>query len=111
MIRLVIDFAVDDAQESSFEKMYREVYVPALRKQSGFTGSSLLRLYSADVLTELGADIPPYNFRMTLDFESEPARRAWVASPDHDPAWNQATALATKFAYTGYDIVADSSAS
>lgn len=106
MIRLVIDFAVEASREAEFEAMYRDVYVVALKKQQGFEGSSLCKSYSDDVLAEFGADKPAYNYRMTLDFESEPARRAWVASDEHDPAWNHAAGLATKYSYTGYDIVA-----
>jgi heme-degrading monooxygenase HmoA len=110
VIRLAIDFAVESDQQARFEDMYRDVYLVALGKQAGFEGSSLLRLYSADVLTEIGAEIPIYNYRMTLDFESEAARRAWVGSREHDPAWKSATALATKYTYTGYDVVAQSPA-
>lgn len=106
MIRLVIDFAVEGIHESVFEQMYRDVYAVALKKQAGFAGSSLCKSYHADVLAEIGAERPVYNYRMTLDFDSEAARRAWVASDEHDPAWNQATALAAKYTYTGYDVVA-----
>lgn len=106
MIRLVIDFSVERPHEREFEAMYRDVYVVALKKQQGFLGSSLCKSYPDDVLAEFGAEKPAFNYRMTLDFDSEAARRTWVASEDHDPAWTQATALATKYAYVGYDVVA-----
>lgn len=108
MIQLAIDFAVENSRQVSFERMYHDIYLVALAKQVGFHGSTLLRLYPSVVLVEIGAETPSYNYRMTLDFESESARRAWVNSPEHDPAWRSATALATKHTFVGYDVLARS---
>lgn len=108
MIQLSIDFAVESRQREGFERMYQEIYLVALAKQIGFNGSTLLRIYPDDILFEIGSEVPSYNYRMTLDFESESARRAWVSSPEHDPAWKSATSLATKFTFLGYDVVARS---
>lgn len=108
MIQFTIDFAVESSEEALFEAMYREIYLVALGKQAGFKGSSLLRLYSPEVLAEIGAATSLYNYRMTLAFESEAARLRWVSSREHDEAWRSATALATMYTYTGYDVVAQS---
>lgn len=106
MIRLQIHFEVVEGDHEAFERMYQTVYLPALRRQEGFLGSSLLRLYPAPVLTEIGAAASPYTHQLELDFDTESNRRRWAASPDHEQAWPAAVALAKSVQFCGYDVVA-----
>ncbi|AYY13782.1 hypothetical protein EF847_14850 [Actinobacteria bacterium YIM 96077] len=106
MIRLQIFFAVDDDDRDAFEQMYHTVYVPALQRQQGYLGCSLLRRYPADVLDEFGGTPVPYTYQLELDFDTEENRRRWAASDDHEHAWTQASALATSVQSCGYDVVA-----
>lgn len=105
MICLVIDFEIEESEQQPFEDMYRDVYVRAVQGQSGFVRSALMRLYPRDVLTTIEAAMPVYNYRMTLEFESEQKRLDWVASPEHDPTWERATGLARAYEHVGYDVI------
>ncbi|PSL05267.1 hypothetical protein CLV30_104133 [Haloactinopolyspora alba] len=106
MIRLQIFFAVDDGDGAAFERMYHDVYVPALRRQQGYLGSSLLRRYPAHVLEEFGGTVVPYTYQLELDFDSEENRRLWAQSRDHADAWPDVLALATSVQSCGYDVAA-----
>lgn len=105
MIRLLINFEVGSEQAKSFEEFCRETYIVALSGQPGYVGSSLSRSYAPDVLREIGADEPGYNYQLTLEFESEAARRAWVSCPEHDPIWTRATGMSIRYSYTGYNVL------
>jgi hypothetical protein len=45
MIKLQMFFNVSEVKSTDFERMYANVYVPAMRKQQGYIGSELLRLF------------------------------------------------------------------
>lgn len=106
MIRLQIQFDVSESNGTKFEQMYQDVYRPALQRQRGYMGSSLLRRYSADVLDEIGATQVPYTYQLELDFDTEENRRRWADSQDHEHAWSQAAALASSVQACGYDVAA-----
>ena len=102
LLQIYFDVAPEQAQ--AFERMYADVYVPALRKQTGYLSSRLLRLFPPQVTQEIGAEPTEYNFQIELVFDTEENRRRWAASADHQAAWPQATGLAHKAAWRGYDI-------
>ncbi|MBN2864334.1 MAG: hypothetical protein JXN62_14290, partial [Bacteroidales bacterium] len=88
MIKLQMFFKVSEGKSTAFERMYADVYVPALRKQQGYIGSSLQRLFSQRIATEISAAPSDFKYQMELIFESEELRRKWVASPEHqNTAW------------------------
>jgi heme-degrading monooxygenase HmoA len=109
MITLEIKYMVSAANTDAFEKMIKNVYGPALAKQSGFVGYRLLREYSEAERKEIEATSDGYQFHLELTFESEVLRRKWVASPEHDPAFEEAKKLAGKIVHNGYHVVQDSS--
>jgi antibiotic biosynthesis monooxygenase (ABM) superfamily enzyme len=104
MIALQIHFAVADANAAAFERLYEQVYVPALRKQAGYVRSQLLRVFPPQVAQELGALSDAFNYQMQLVFDSEENRRRWVASAEHDSAWPQASGLADAVGWRGFDV-------
>jgi heme-degrading monooxygenase HmoA len=104
--RLQVHFQIDEANRADFERLYAERYAPALRRQHGYLRSSLLRVYPTAVLEAFGGAPTRYNYQLELDFDTEDNRRRWVASPDHDPVWTAATALASDASATGFDVVA-----
>jgi hypothetical protein len=108
MILFQILFEIADDRRAEFEKSYRDVFQPALRKQPGFVTSKLLRLYPADRIEEIQGTPTQFNYEFNFVFESEEARRRWAVSKDHDVAWPVVSAIARKLGWRGYDIVASS---
>jgi antibiotic biosynthesis monooxygenase (ABM) superfamily enzyme len=108
MILFQILFEIADDRRAEFEKSYRDVFQPALRKQPGFVTSKLLRLYPADRIEEIQGAPTQFNYEFNFVFESEEARRRWAVSKDHDIAWPPVSAIARKVGWRGYDVVASS---
>ena len=101
MILLQIYFDVSTEKAQDFEQMYRASYVPALKKQEGYLGSTLLRLFPPDVAAEIEAAATTFNYQMELMFDTEAHRRRWVASEEHSVVWPLAEALSQKIACRG----------
>ncbi len=106
MILFELHFQVDPGKSAEFEKAYEEVFAPAISKQKGFQSLKLLRLYAPEVIAEIEASSTEYQYQLNFTFESEAARRVWATSADHDVAWPKLSALATKFFWRGYDLLA-----
>lgn len=105
MILLQIYFAVAEEQASAFEAMFAESYAPAMQKQPGYLGSTLLRLFPAPVSQEIGAADTPFNYQMELRFDTEANRRRWAASDEHAMVWPLAQAMSVGVEWRGYDVV------
>ena len=104
MIKLQMFFKVSEVKSADFERMYADVYVPAMRKQKGYIGSELLRVFPKDISTEISAAPMDYKYQMEIAFETEDLRRRWVDSPEHKAAWPKAEALAEGYEWHGYDL-------
>ncbi len=104
---LQIEFEVAVENAIAFERMYHDVYTPALRKQPGYMRSTLLRLFPDEIAQEIGAAPTGLNYQLELVFDTEENRRRWVASPEHQIAWPQASALARKAVWRGYDVAGE----
>ena len=108
MILFQILFEVESERCSQFERAYRDVFQPALRKQAGFVTSKLLRLYPPAAIREIEGLSSEFNYEFNFVFETEDARRRWAKSADHDVAWPVVQSLAKKVGWRGYDVVARS---
>jgi len=106
MILFELHFQVDAAKRAEFEQAYAQIFAPAISKQKGFQSLKLLRLYSATALAEIEASATEYDYQINFTFESEAARRVWATSADHDVAWPKLSAIASKFFWRGYDLLA-----
>ena len=106
MILFELHFQVDASKQAEFERAYAEVFAPAISKQQGFQSLKLLRLYAPEVIAEIEASSTEYQYQLNFTFETEAARRVWATSADHDVAWPKISALATKFFWRGYDLLA-----
>jgi mannose-6-phosphate isomerase-like protein (cupin superfamily) len=104
LMKLQMFFEVDPANAKAFEQDYLSSYVPALRKQKGYLGSKLLRLFPADVQKRIGAAPTKFNYEMELIFDSEVNRTAWTKTQDHDKAWPQAISFVKSYEWRGYDV-------
>jgi len=105
LAKLQMFFEVDPANYVAFEKNYIEVYVPALRRQVGYLGSKLLRIFPPDITKRNGSPESKFTFEMELMFEREEQRVAWTRTQEHDYAWAKTAALAKSYQWLGYDVV------
>jgi heme-degrading monooxygenase HmoA len=104
MMLLQIYFNVAEEQARDFERMYQEIYVPALNRQQGYISSKLLRLFPPAVAQEIEAAPTEFNYQIELVFDTEANRRRWAASADHAAAWPAAAGLAKGVAWRGFDV-------
>lgn len=104
MMHLQIHLKIPPEKAADFERMYRDAYAPALRKQKGYLGSKLLRIFSSQAAQEIGADPTEFNYQMVLAFDTEENRRRWAASADHGVVWPQASGMAEKVVWRGFDV-------
>ncbi|QMU27134.1 cupin domain-containing protein [Adhaeribacter radiodurans] len=102
---LQMDFKVPKAESEAFEKMYNTVYVPAMKVQTGYLGSKLLRLYPENLAKEIQAEATTYNYQIQISFDTEENRRKWVASGQHQIAWPAASKIGKEFKWRGYDVM------
>jgi heme-degrading monooxygenase HmoA len=106
MILFQLLFEVADDKRTEFEKTYTQVFEPALRKQKGFQNVRFFRTYAPAQAAEIEASPTEYNYQINFVFDSEASRRVWSKSADHDVAWPKISAIANKFAWRGYDLLA-----
>jgi mannose-6-phosphate isomerase-like protein (cupin superfamily)/heme-degrading monooxygenase HmoA len=106
---LQMDFIVTPEKAAAFEKMYTEVYVPALKQQKGYLGSKLYRLYAPALAKQIQAEATTYNYQLQIFFDTEANRMNWVRSDIHQKtAWPSAAKLADDhYKWRGYDVVDD----
>ncbi|WP_460692366.1 cupin domain-containing protein [Mucilaginibacter puniceus] len=105
---LQMDFIVSPEKADAFEKMYTNIYVPALKVQKGYLSSKLLRLFPEAASKKIQAEQTTYNYQIQLFFDSEENRVAWTRSSQHNIAWPAATKVADeRFKWRGYDVVDD----
>jgi mannose-6-phosphate isomerase-like protein (cupin superfamily) len=105
MAKLQMFFEVAPADFEAFEKNYINIYVPALRKQVGYLGSKLLRIFPADIAKRNGSPDSKFTYEMELMFDKEENRVLWTKTKEHDNAWAHTAALAKSYQWLGYDVV------
>lgn len=104
-MKLQMFFEVEPDKAGAFEKNYTDVYVPALRQQVGYLGSSLMRRFPDDVSKKIGSPDTKFNYEMELIFDTEEHRQLWVKAEVHVAAWAKTAALAKSYQWFGYDVV------
>ncbi len=103
-MKLQMFFEVEPKNYNAFEKNYREVYIPALRKQVGYLGSRLLRLFPAETVKKIGAAETKFAYEMELLFDTEANRQIWTKTKEHDIAWPATIAFTKSYSWIGYDV-------
>lgn len=93
-IQLHVDLETDPAKEADLLKTYREVFRPAISRQPGFAGVTLLKARKA------------WAWRLIISFATEEERLAWVACAEHQAVWPQMEANLTgsKFSTVLFDV-------
>ena len=105
MAKLQMYFEVEPQNFAAFEKNYIDVYVTALRKQVGYLGSKLLRIFPADVTKKNGSPESKFTYEMELMFDKESNRVLWTKTKEHDDAWAKTSGMAKSYQWLGYDVV------
>jgi heme-degrading monooxygenase HmoA len=94
MYLLNVDLHMKPGMESSLERTFSTVFLPAISKQEGFARAALLRPTAA------GSD-----YRLVIGFASPALQQRWVASPLHQQVWPQMEDHFLKFDVLTYDLV------
>lgn len=79
--------------EMELERVYKQVFYPAVSRQQGFRSSQLMRKPSTAEYT------------VRLSFNTEELRGKWVASDDHQKAWPALSGAAAKANYAGFAVI------
>lgn len=93
VLTIVLDFAPENA--TGIAANFRSRFLPAIATQKGFVDAALGQRPDA-----------PGQGLILLFFKTEEQRLAWVASPEHDPAWNSIASLCKGFTPVSYQILA-----
>jgi len=77
MFILHVDLSVKEGMTKALEGTYRDVFVPAISKQAGYSEAKLLRAISSEA----------HSHRLVIAFESEELQKKWVATDLHQQVW------------------------
>ncbi len=92
-IELHIYLTAKAGGETELERVYKEVFYPAVSRQKGFRSSQLMRKPKTAEYT------------VRLSFDTEELRMQWVASADHQKAWPALSGAAAKANYAGFGVI------
>jgi len=92
-VELHIYLTAKAGQEAELERVYKEVFYPAVSRQEGFRSSQLMRQPKTG------------EFTVRLSFRTEELRMKWVASADHQRAWPALSGLSSKTTWQGFAVV------
>jgi antibiotic biosynthesis monooxygenase (ABM) superfamily enzyme len=95
-IQLHVDLSVDPGKEASMMKHYREVFLPAIRKQEGYIDVKMVKLRS----TPMGKAPDGVNWRFVLNFKNEELRQKWINSALHQQVWTPMESMLRTKNYT-----------
>ena len=98
MVVLTINLEVAVANQQRLQECFTAQFVPAVRRQPGFVDVQLAR-----PLAGHGTD----SMLVLLYFKTEQEREAWVATPEHETAWNAMAALCHGFTPVSHEVLAD----
>ncbi|MCC6291009.1 MAG: hypothetical protein IT164_00005 [Bryobacterales bacterium] len=81
-IQLHCDLQVASGHEAEIERVFTEVFSPAMARREGFVEVRFLKL-----ITSYKGNPEPWNYRLVIGFETEELRQAWAACDDHQRLW------------------------
>ncbi len=97
MVVLTISLDVAPENQQPLQDCFTGQFVPAVRRQPGFVDVQLARPLGGS-----GAE----GMLVLLYFETERQRQAWVATPEHETAWNAMAALCRGFTPVSHEVLA-----
>jgi len=92
-IELHIYLTAKPGQEAALEKLYKDVFYPAVSKQPGFIASQLMRKPNSS------------DYILRHMFKTEELRMKWVATPEHQKAWPELNGLSSKTTWQGFGVI------
>ena len=95
MFILHVDLSVKPGMTKALEDTYRDVFVPAISKQAGFSETKLLWAISSEA----------QRHRLVIAFESETLQKKWVATDLHQEVWPKMHANMSQFSVHKYETV------
>ncbi len=95
MFILHVDLSVKPGMTKALESTYRDVFVPAISKQAGFSETKLLRAISSEA----------HSHRLVIAFELEELQKKWVATDLHQEVWPKMDANMSQFSVHYYETV------
>lgn len=96
MIQLEVRLELMPGKEEELLDIFKTQFAPAMAKQPGFIGVSLLKQRESES-----------QYRIEIVFESEEKRLAWVNTREHEDTWTKLAALTSKYSTTGFDFLAE----
>jgi heme-degrading monooxygenase HmoA len=82
-IQLHVDLSVDAAKEQEMLHNFKQIFLPAAKKQPGYIDVKMLKLRSV-----LQGNMPAkVNYRFVLTYASEEQRKQWVETATHKRVW------------------------
>ena len=95
MFILHVDLSVKAGMTKALESTYRDVFVPAISKQAGFSEAKLLKAISSEA----------HSHRLVIAFEREELQKKWVATDLHQQVWPKMDANIAQFSVHNYETV------
>jgi heme-degrading monooxygenase HmoA len=95
MFILHVDLSVKPGMTKALESTYRDVFVPAISKQAGFSEAKLLRAISSEA----------HSHRLVIAFDREESQKKWVATDLHQEVWPKMDANMSQFSVHNYETV------
>ena len=95
MFVLHVDLSVKPGMANALEVTYRNIFMPAISKQAGFSEVKLLRPISSEA----------HSHRLVIAFEKEELQKKWVATDLHQEVWPKMEANMAQFTVHYYETV------
>ena len=82
-IQLHVDLSVDAAKEQEMLHNFKQIFLPAAKKQPGYIDVKMLKLRQV-----LQGSMPQtVNYRFVLTYATEEQRKKWVETATHKRVW------------------------
>jgi heme-degrading monooxygenase HmoA len=94
MFVLHIEMKLKPGSRESLERAYIEIFRPAISRQAGFGGVSLLRPVDDEG-----------DYRLSIAFNTQTSQQEWLATDLHEKAWRQIEAQCAEYSVTYFNAV------
>lgn len=95
MYILHVDLSAKPGMAEALEVTYRDIFVPAISKQVGFSEVKLLRALTSEA----------HSHCLVIAFEREELQKKWVATDLHQEVWSKMDANMSEFSVHYYETV------
>ncbi len=96
MFVLHLEMKPKPGSQQALEKTYSEIFRPAISRQEGFSGVSLLRP---------NEDNGEGDYRLSIAFDDRALQQQWVATDLHQKVWPQMEDQCVNYSVKNYNAV------